>query len=434
MDVVAVIPARGGSKGVPRKNLRPVGGVPLVVRAILAARAVPAIDRVIVSTDDAAIARIAAAVEAEVIDRPDELAGDAASSESALLHALDVLEARGERADVLVFLQATSPFIDRCALAAAIDRVRRGDDDCVFSATESYTFLWRNTSQGAVGINHDAAARTRRQDREAQYAETGAFYVLDVDGFRGARHRFFGRIGFAAVDPRTAIEIDTVEELEVASAIAGVIDGEMHAADADRAEEPARPLLPSSAPAIDVDAVVAGFGGVRVDDRVVLSGDGHDYVVGNRGDGAAAASLADAEVPVLLLSAGIRDVVDARARVVPVDVIHGSDDKLAAVEYWAAEHGVPLDRIAYLGVDDEDLPCLRSVGWPVAAADAPSAVRAAARVVLAAPGGDGALRELTERILRERDEPHAAAAVPVRHHDRKVQEHDERSHRFAARR
>lgn len=402
MDVVAVIPARGGSKGVPRKNLRPVGGMPLIVRAILAARAVPSIDRVIVSTDDPAIARIAAAVDAQVIDRPGELAGDAASSESALLHALDVLEERGERADVLVFLQATSPFIDRGALAAAVDRVRAGEDDCVFSAVESYVFLWRNAADGAVGVNHDAASRPRRQDREPHFAETGAFYVLDAAGFRRARHRFFGRIGFAPVDPRTALEVDTSEELEVAAALAQLLDGDARSRDAEGVD-PARPLLPSSAPGIDVDAVVAGFEGVRTEDRVVLTDDGHDYVA-DALDGPALGSLAEAGVPLLLLSSDVRRVADARARIVPVEVIHGTDDKVAALRYWAAEHGIDLERIAYLGVEADDLECLGAVGWPVATADSPAQVRAAARVLLASASGRGAVRELTERILRDRDE------------------------------
>ncbi|MBI5161504.1 MAG: acylneuraminate cytidylyltransferase [Micrococcales bacterium] len=414
-----MIPARGGSKGVPRKNLRPVGGAPLVVRAILAARAVPAIDRVIVSTDDPAIARIAAAVDAQDIDRPGDLAGDAASSESALLHVLDVLEERGEHADVLVFLQATSPFIDRDALAAAVERVRRGEDDCVFSAVESYVFLWRNTVDGAVGVNHDAASRPRRQDRDACFAETGAFYVLDAAGFRRARHRFFGRVGFAPVDPRTALEIDTPEELEVAAALAELLDGDLRTAETDESAA-IRPLLPSSAPAIDVDAVVAAFDGVRTENRLVLTDDGHDYVT-DPVDGPAFGSLAEAGVPLLLLSSDVRRVADARARIVPVEVIHGTDDKLAALRYWAGEHRIDLERVAYLGVDADDLGCLAAVGWPVATADAPAELRAAARVLLAASRGRGAVRELTERVLRDRDEtlaePRTAPVAPRRIHE-----------------
>jgi CMP-N-acetylneuraminic acid synthetase len=218
MNIVAVIPARGGSKGVPAKNLRPVGGVPLIVRAVIAAQSSHLVDSVVVSTDDYAIGLAARSVGARIIDRPAAFARDESSSESALLHAIGSLPALP---DVLVFIQATSPFIDAVALDDAIVRVRDGVHDVVFSATETYEFLW---TASASGINHDPASRPRRQDREPHYRETGAFYVMDVAGFMRAGHRFFGNVGIARVDDRTALEIDTVEELELANAIAPFVD------------------------------------------------------------------------------------------------------------------------------------------------------------------------------------------------------------------
>jgi CMP-N-acetylneuraminic acid synthetase len=213
MSTIAVIPARGGSKGVPGKNLRPVGGVPLVVRAVNAAQSSPLIDTVYVSTDDDRIAATAGEAGAEVIERPTELSGDECSSEAALLHALEQLD---DYPQVLVFIQATSPFIDVPALDRAIERVRDGEDDVVFSAVETYEFLWTASGEG---VNHDPATRPRRQDRQPHYRETGAFYVMDAAGFREARHRFFGSIGIAEVDQRSAIEIDNLTELELANVI-----------------------------------------------------------------------------------------------------------------------------------------------------------------------------------------------------------------------
>ncbi len=219
--IVAVIPARGGSKGVPGKNLREVGGVPLIARAIGAALCTEWIDRVVVTTDDAEIERVATAEGADVVLRPAELAGDTASSESALLHALDAID--GE-VDVLVFLQATSPFIRPNDLDAAIETVRDGRHDVVFSAVLSHGFLWRESERGAVGINHDASVRLRRQDREPEFLETGAFYVMDAAGFRRAGFRFFGSVGIAEVEQSTALEIDTEADLEVAHALAPTFD------------------------------------------------------------------------------------------------------------------------------------------------------------------------------------------------------------------
>lgn len=381
-ETVAVIPARGGSKGVPRKNLRRVGGVPLVARAIATAREVAAIDRVVVSTDDPEISAVAREWGADVVGRPPELAGDEATSESALLHALETLAERGIDVGVLVFLQATSPFIDPRDLAEAVRRVAEGRESCVFSAIESWGFLWRPTPAGMVGVNHDAAVRPRRQDREPEFLETGAFYVMSADGFRTARHRFFGRVGVAVVRERNALEIDTEEQLAIASALA--------------------PLV-APAPPLDVDALVTDFDGVHTDDSVLVGDDGREFVVVNRADGMGVGLLRRAGVPVLILSTETNPVVGARARKLGVEVRQGLADKASALLAWAADTGVELDRVAYLGNDVNDLACLELVGWPIAVPQSHPRVLAAARIVLGSSGGRGAVREVAERIIAAKD-------------------------------
>ena len=376
--VVAIIPARGGSKGVPGKNLREVGGVPLVVRAVRSALATARIDHVVVTTDDAAIGEAARAAGARVIARPAALAADESSSESALLHALGELDGLGIRAEVVVFLQATSPFIDPAPLGRAVERVLAGED-VVFSAVETHAFLWRLGDDGASGVNHDHSFRPRRQDRDAQFQETGAFYAMRAAGFRAGGYRFFGTVGVELVDAAHAIEIDTVEELALASALAAAIDP--------------RPA------AIDVDAVVTDFDGVHTDDRVLVGQDGSEYVFANRSDGMGVRLLREAGMPVLILSTEANPVVAARARKLGVPVLHGVDDKAGALRAWASDAGIALDRIAYVGNDINDLACLALVGWPVATADAHPLVRSAARVVLTRRGGDAAVRELAELAM-----------------------------------
>lgn len=378
MSVVAIIPARGGSKQVPRKNVLPVGGVPLIQRAVATALGSDLIDRVVVTTDDREIADLARAAGARIVDRPAALAGDSASSEAALLHAVEAL---ADDAEVIVFLQATSPFIDARALDRAIERVLGGREDVVFSAIETYGFLWAPSDAGAVGVNHDHRARPRRQDREPHFLETGAFYVMDAAGFKHARHRFFGRVGFETTPESGAVEIDTVEQLSLAQAIAPLVD---RAAD------------------IDVDAVVTDFDGVHTADTATISADGDERVTVSRSDGLGVRLLREAGVPVLILSTEQHPVVAARAAKLRVDVRHGVDDKAAALIAWAAEQGVPLERIAYVGNDINDLSCLAIVGWPIAVPGAHESVLSAARVVLGRAGGSGAVRELAERVLRAR--------------------------------
>lgn len=390
---VAIIPARGGSKGLPGKNVMRVGGIPLVARAVAAARAARTVGRVVVTTDDGEIARVARLAGASVVQRPADLSGDAASSESALLHALDALRGSGwDEASVTLFIQATSPFIEPNDLDAAVGAVAAGEADSVFAAVPSHAFLWRDDrgrrSRGASGVNHDAAVRPRRQDRPAEYRETGAFYAMRTSGFREAGHRFFGRVAVHLVPELHGVEIDTAADLVVAQALANLIDGPTHV--------------------VDVDAVVTDFDGVHTDDTAIVGEAGVEFVRVSRSDGHGVARLREAGVPMLILSAETHPVVSARAAKLGVEVRQGVADKASALQDWARTRGIRLDRIAYLGNDRGDLPALELVGWPIAVADAVPDVKRISRVVLERAGGHGAVRELADAVLAAR-----AAASPI---------------------
>ena len=396
---VAVIPARGGSKGVPGKNLRRVGGLPLVARAVRACRAAQRVDLVVVSTDDDAIAAAAVAAGAQVVRRPADLAGDTATSESALLHALHALDVQPS---VLVFVQCTSPFLDPADLDTAVALVADGSADAAFAAVETYEFLWRqrageSSAPLVAGVNHDAAHRPRRQDREPDWRETGAFYVMDVAGFRRAGHRFFGRTAAVAVPEHSALEIDSPTELAMAQALAPLVDA-----------------LTSAPEPVEVDAVVTDFDGVHTDDAAAVDSDGRESVRVSRADGLGVAALRAAGVPLLILSKERNPVVSARAAKLGVEVLQGVDDKVAALTAWLAGRGLDPARVAYVGNDVNDLGPLALVGWPVAVADARAEVRAAARLVLPQRGGHGAVRELCERVLAARGTSVGAAAAPAR--------------------
>ena len=378
--VVAVIPARGGSQGVPLKNLEPVGGRSLVVRAVEACRAARTIDEVVVTSDHAGIQEAARQAGATVVARPATLSGATASSESAVLHALTSL---GEEApEVTVLVQCTSPFIAPDDLDAAVDRVLAGEADCSFAAVESHAFLWKHGPDGNMtGVNHDPVVRPRRQDRDPEYRETGAFYAMRTDGLLQHGRRFFGRLHAQIVPDSHTIEIDTPADLELVRALATVVD---------------RP------PALEVDAVVTDFDGVHTDNRLQLTQDGVESVAVSREDGMGVALLRAAGVPVLILSTEVNPVVAARARKLQVPVLHGVEDKASALKDWIAAEGLDPARVAYLGNDVNDLGCLHLVGWPVVVADAHPAVRTAARLVLSRRGGEGAVRELCDLVLAAR--------------------------------
>ncbi|MBN9106471.1 MAG: acylneuraminate cytidylyltransferase [Propionibacteriaceae bacterium] len=378
--VLAVIPARGGSKGVPGKNVARIGGVPLVARAVGAALAAGRIGEVAVSTDDEAIAAAAIEAGAVVIPRPAELAGDGASSESALLHALDH-RADPDGVDIVVMIQATSPFVTAAELDALVEAIEDGADSA-FTAAPFHGFVWRNAPD-AAGVNHDPSGRPRRQDREPEWLETGAAYAMRTPGFRTAGHRFFGRIVAVPTDPARVLEIDEPADLERARALA-------HLLDAGTRPGPG-----------DVDAVVLDFDGTQTDDRAWLAADGTERVAVHRGDGMGVAAMRRAGLPVLILSTEVNPVVAARAAKLGVECRHGVNRKGEELGSWLAEHRLTPSRVLYLGNDVNDLPCFAQVGWPVAVASAQTPVRAAARAVTTVPGGHGAVREIASWILGE---------------------------------
>jgi YrbI family 3-deoxy-D-manno-octulosonate 8-phosphate phosphatase len=390
--VVAVIPARGGSKGVPGKNLSQVGGRSLVARAVDACRSAGSIDAVYVSTDDRVIAHAAEQAGASVIMRPAALAGDTATSESALIHSLEAIESAGGSPDVLVFVQCTSPFIDAVDLDRAVGLVRHGGADSTFSAVATYEFLWRARPGGTVaGVNHHADHRPRRQDREPDYRETGAFYVMDVPGFRTAGHRFFGRTVAVEVPEITAVDIDHIQDLALARALAATLD-------------------PPTG--VDLDVLITDFDGVHTDDAAYVDQDGRETVRVSRADGLGVERLRAAGVPLLIVSKETNPVVRARAAKLGVEVLHGVEHKAAVVRDWLAAKGIPAERAGYLGNDLNDLGPMAVVGWPVAVADAKPEVRQAARLVLTRSGGQGAVRELCDLIISERERRGAERTRP----------------------
>jgi YrbI family 3-deoxy-D-manno-octulosonate 8-phosphate phosphatase len=219
--------------------------------------------------------------------------------------------------------------------------------------------------------------------------ETGAAYAMRAQGFREAKHRFFGRTALVRTDPAKVLEIDEPDDLARARALAALLDP----ATKDVAEAPARPTRD------DVDAVVLDFDGTQTDDTVLVDSDGREAVTVHRGDGLGIAALRDSGLPVLILSTETNPVVAARARKLKVPVLHGIDRKDLALKQWCGEEGVAPERVLYVGNDVNDLPCFDLVGWPVAVANAHDVVRAAARSVTSASGGNGAIREIAAWIL-----------------------------------
>ena len=224
MRLLAVIPARGGSKGVPRKNIRPLAGRPLIAYSIAAAREASRVDRVVVSTDDAEIAAVARGLGAEVVERPPELAGDAAPTLPVLGHAVAVLEAAdGYRPEAVLTLQPTSPLrtarhIDEAAALFAADPLA---DSLVSCVAVPHIFhprsVMRRDEAGYLVPYLPSPQPTRRQDKEPVFARNGAALYITRTG-RLSEYVFGGRLIAYLMDEASSLDIDTEADFARAEA------------------------------------------------------------------------------------------------------------------------------------------------------------------------------------------------------------------------
>ena len=225
MTTLVVIPVRGGSKGVPRKNLRDVAGKPLVVWTIEQALAIttPGVD-VVVSTEDPDLAAIARRAGAEVIDRPAELAQDTTATEPVVLHAIETMTASGREPDQVMLLQATSPIRLPGTLDRALAEFAASEVDALVGVVEQPPFIWQSTPMGPFP-SYPVDARPRRQDLTAEqrrYRETGSVYVTRTAIYREHQNRIGGRVNLFVMAEDEGLDIDTELDLAVAAAWLGV--------------------------------------------------------------------------------------------------------------------------------------------------------------------------------------------------------------------
>ena len=384
LEILAIIPARGGSKGIPHKTIKILDGMPLIVHSIQAALLAKSITRIIVSTDDDKIATIARKAGAEVSIRPNEISGDKTSSETALLYVLNELEQKENyRPDIVVFLQCTSPLTLSEDIDGTVSTLLKEKADSAFSAIRFYHFIWHRKLYGVEGINHDKNVRPMRQEREEQFLENGAIYAFLTDGFLNSKHRFFGNTAIYEMPPERCLEIDEPYDFELAQ---------------NALKQQAKKSREQSLP-LDIAVLVMDFDGVFTDNSVYVMEDGREAVRCNRGDGLGLSMLKSTGLPLFVLSTETNQVVLARCKKLGIPVLQSVTNKLPALSEWASKNEIPFEKIVFIGNDINDLECLNAVGCGVAVADSVPEVLTCANIVLSSKGGYGALRELSELIL-----------------------------------
>ena len=219
MNIISIIPARGGSKGIPRKNIKLLNGKPLISYSIDASNSCSLIDETYVSTEDAEISEISKGNNAEVIERPDELAGDDSSSIDVILHVLDYLENKGELPDLFVLLQPTSPLRTSEDIEASINSFLESDCDSLVSvcALDHRSLLNFSLEDGfLVQNNNESLFNSRRQDIPTHYSLNGAIYITTPEFIRKNKSFYSDKTIPHVMSKEKSIDIDTSFDFKLA--------------------------------------------------------------------------------------------------------------------------------------------------------------------------------------------------------------------------
>ena len=383
-----IILSRGGSKAIPGKNTMNFAGKPLLAWTILQALDSGVTNTVYVSSDSNEILDTAVRYGAVAIRRPDELSTDTATSEVALLHALDNIHVeRGSDPKRIVFLQATSPLREPSDIAGAVRAFDEEHVDSLFSDAVLDDFCaWFEENGVLKGKTFDPWNRGRRQDRKPLYLENGSIYVFKSSLLRNTGNRLGGKIGRYSMPLWKSYEIDTLENAELCE-----FYFRKYLLPYWMAKE-----IPFNKEAIKL--IVYDFDGVMTDNRALQFQDGTEAVGVNRSDGWGVDQIRKKGIPQLIISTETNTVVAARAKKLRIEVIHGSGNKKVDLLSYCARMQVELSGILYVGNDVNDLEAMQVVGLPVAPADAHPSIIAIAKYVTRAKGGEGVIRELSEYV------------------------------------
>ena len=400
-EVVAIIPARGGSKGIPHKNIRDFAGYPLIAYSISAGLQSHYVTRTIVSTDDEEIAAVARQYGAETpFLRPAEFAQDRTMDYPVFRHALGWLaENEGYHPDVLVQLRPTSPARPRdCvdnAIQILLDHPEVDSVRGVVEAGENPYKMWQiENGSGRMhpllevdGIKE--AFNTPRQSLPPVYWQTGHIDAIRPRAILEKKSMSGDIIMPLVIDPRYTIDIDTPADWKKSEWL--VTDGGLDIVDPAKL----RRHLPEQ-----VSLLLMDFDGVISDNRVWVDENGQEMIAANRSDSLGLSILKErTRIKAMVISREVNPVVAARCKKMGIPCLQAVTDKAAALENLLTEYRLDPKTVVYMGNDTNDLPCFPLVGFAVAPADAHPDVLRHADWVTKLPGGRGAVRELCDFLL-----------------------------------
>lgn len=226
MNTIAVVLARGGSKGIHGKNIKSFCGTPLIVWTLeqLVNSGAVGSNSIYVSSDDDQILDLAAESGVQTIKRPDGISGDESTSESGWIHAINLIESHGKKVDLVIAPQVTSPVREPSDFSRAVDEFVAGNWDSMFSATYAVgLYMWTKLYDGSLrceGYDYTNPHRRRQDMHGVRYIENGSFYLFTPDTIRASGTRFGRKVGAFDMPRWKSFEIDDLGDFEFCELIA----------------------------------------------------------------------------------------------------------------------------------------------------------------------------------------------------------------------
>lgn len=371
----AFIPVRGGSKGIPLKNIKPLGGKPLVQWVIDSAKYSKKITRIVVATDSFQIEQCVTKHNKlhpiEFFPRTEEDSNDTASSEDILIKFAKSVDPE----DIVVFIQATSPLISSKEINTGIEYVESGEADSCVSVVCQKRFTWDHDGNP----NYDIANRPRRQDYDGLLVENGAFYISKAKDIISSGCRVSGNIKTVMCDKSTYTEIDEISDWNEIEA--KLSKNKNHCIS-------------------DIKLFVTDVDGTLTDGKVLVDKNGNTQKSFNIKDGLGMSAIRQYGIGVAWITGSEDLCIKERASHLKIeDVYYSIHNKHEAILDLCSKYEIETKNIAYIGDDVNDIFVLRHVGLSFCPVDAVQAVRDSVDVVVSRNGGEGAVREAIDFIL-----------------------------------
>ncbi len=387
----AFVPVRGGSKSIPKKNIKDFCGQPLVYWTLKALQDAEAVDEIILATDSEEITSVVANLHLSKVrcyDRDPENANDTASTEAVML---EYIASRKDLAtdDLFILAQATSPFTTAVDVSQALADFKNSDADSMLTCARMKRFYW---ADNGTPINYNYVQRPRRQDFNGTLMENGAFYINSIGNILRDKNRLSGKIATYEMAEFTGVEIDEEDDWVISEKLMR------------------KYILGSSHPS-PIKMFFSDVDGTLTDAGMYYSESGDELKKFNTRDGKGFELLRNRGVITGIITSEKTKLVERRAKKLKVDYLYQGEEhcgKLEKVQAVCQEHGISLNEVAYIGDDINCKELLEHVGHAACPADAHDTVQSIPGIVhLQSKGGEGAVREFVDRLLSTQQENQA---------------------------